>query len=189
MLFSFSLYDAMLQYQTLKQRRVSFEKLITYLNEHAQNKSVYFFTTYISHVYPIIIYTPHTRSASRFPFFWSLPGLVKQAYLPMDNQLQQRLNTDKQSLIHMVAEDLRDKKPALIFIDVLEQKNSLYFTETQWGVTYRTLILIPFNYLNYFQDNQAFNAQWKHYRFLTTLSEPQTNPVYTFDVYTRIDSD
>ncbi len=165
LIFFIPFYDALLRYDLLKKRQVNSEKLIAYINSNAPHQSIYFFTTNIAHAFPIITYSHDTTSSSRFSYFWALPGLLKQSSLPMDNKLQSLLSKDKNFLIDMVADDLSVKKPELVFIDVLDRKNSLG--------------LIPFNYLDYFAENQKFNTVWKNYRYLTTISAS----TYKFSIY------
>ncbi len=167
-LFCVPISNTLYLYDVFKLRKNHYEPLISFINEHAPHQSIYFFTTNIAHTFPVISNSENTTSSSRFSFFWALPGLIKQSYLPMDKGLQTQLQNDKNFLIDMVADDLRVKKPALVFIDSLVHKNSLNF-----GM----LTNISFNYLNYFKENANFRAEWRHYRYLTTISDSISVPI------------
>ena len=156
LIFFMPFYYAFFRYDAFKEQKKDVQNMIAFINTNAPNQSIYFFTTNIAHAFPVISYTQNTHSASRFSFFWALAGLLKQSSLPMDDTLKNQLFKDKYLLVNMVADDLRLKKPMLVFVDDLTQKSGL-------GV-------MPFDYLSYFADNEPFNTIWRDYRYLTTIS-------------------
>lgn len=145
----------------------AYQKLTAFLDNHASNQAVYFFTTNISDAFPVI---PNSQSisGSRFSFFWSLPGLVKQSFLPMDFKHHAQLLKDKNFLIDMIVDDIENNKPKLVFIDSLNHKNSMLNID---NVQDKLVInYISFNYLDYFSNNKRFSDTWKNFHYLNTIS-------------------
>lgn len=140
--------------------------LVNYINDHIPQKSYYFFTTDIPHVME-----QRAQNASRFSFFWMLPGLVKKSYHFKDKESYEQNNNDKKFFVDMVAEDLATKKPEWVFVDNSPKKSYLI-----WRISNR-IIPISFNYLTYFGDNQKFKDAWQHYRYLTTIKSFNSTPV------------
>lgn len=162
--FAFPVYLTSIDYSHSISRKEKLMPLVTFLQAHAKNKSVYFFSTTITHMFPSIDYAEST-SASRLPFFLSLPGLLKQTRnTPFASQQIQ----DRDYFLKMVAEDLRKNKPEFVFIDASENKAHL-------GT-------IQFDYLNYFLKNAEFKKEWPEYSYFTTL---ESVPTYKFIVYRR----
>lgn len=186
-IFLFPFFQLFAVYNAFHKEKGLYEKLITYIDKNAAHQSVYFFTTNIANAFPTITYSKNTISGSRFSFFWALPGLVKQSYLPMDQALQVQLNKDKNFQIDMVTKDLVNNKPKLVFVDVANRKNSLVWTEFTKSKS------ISFEYLNYFRQNHQFNNAWKKYHYVTTLSENSINNInpfrYQFEFLQKIPKD
>lgn len=193
------IFMMVVQYHLYGTMKDNFREIANFIDKQAANTPVYFFTTEISHAFPVITYSSAT-SASRFSHFWTLGGLVKQSYLPTNERLKQQQLKDKNYLIDMVSEDIRVKQPKLIFIDVGKMKNKFSFakTDNQWSEQAYSLKYFDFDYLDYFLQNQNFKKVWRSYRYLTTLKEnplPHENMLntlfssykpYEFAVYERI---
>jgi hypothetical protein len=147
--------------------------ILAYLKSQAKNHSVYLFSSCSSRLFPLVDYA-QASSASRFPFFWMMPGLLNQTNLKTNAQLLQRIK-DKNLLIDMVTEDLKTQKPDYVFVDVSKFKEN---------------IPSSFQILPYFLSSQNFQVEWKNYRFITKISENMNKNVrknYQFDfaVYQR----
>lgn len=174
-------------YSVIKKNQ--YAKLTEYINQHAAGQRVYFMTTEIEYIYPTLIHSK-AESASRFSYFWALGGMVKQAYLPMNDVLKQQLLQDKQYFINMVSDDIRLKQPKLIFIDTSEIKNNLYFSGAEHLTHPLDSYNLLFNYLDYFSENVNFRTIFSSYRYLTSLvgngGSYTQYPLYQFDVYERV---
>ncbi len=142
-----------------KNNKKYYEGMVNYINNHIPQKSYYFFTTNIPN-----FMEHHATNASRFSFFWFLPGLVKESYYLKDKKTYDEYHRNKKFFVDMVAEDLAIKKPEWVFVDNLAVKSYLFWR------THHMLIPISFNYLTYFDDNKNFKEVWKHYRYLTTIT-------------------
>jgi hypothetical protein len=151
--------------------------LITFLENNALHRSIYFFSTEF-YAYPIVDYVDVT-SASRFPFIWILPGIFKSR-LPTDTQIIK----DKNFLINMISEDLNKNKPFLVFVDIRKLKPCMSIPKM---INHKiNLTIINFDYLNYFLSNNNFREAWKKYRYLTKLTIKDNAKTDEFDVYRRI---
>ena len=150
---------------------------------------MYFFTTEIEHVFPIVSYT-HATSSSRFSHFWMLAGMIKKA------QLTGKMSPDKDFLIELLSADIQKEAPRLIFVDSSRKKHKFLFYVIQEFQPLKSYF--EFDYLKYFSSNQTFRKAWGSYRYLTTIKEspefhenilkklyPSYNP-YQFDVYEHI---
>lgn len=183
LIFLLPYYITYSDYCSFKNQLVAFEGLKKYLNQNAAGNSVYFFVTNPA-VFPTIKGSNNVTSASRFSFFWSLPGMIKQSYFPMDEKIKKILNKDKNYLIDMISEDLITKKPKYVFVDALDKKASLYFI----NLKQKNISYIPFDYISYFKSSADFNKAWASYHYVTTLTG-YTNqfsyPLYKFSVYQR----
>lgn len=164
LMFLLPYFDSLLRYEMMTDNKRDYQQLVDYMDKKAQHESVYFFTTNIAHAFPVVSYSKSTTSASRFSFFWALPGLVHQTYMGgADNEQHEK---DKNFLIDKVTEDIAAVKPKLVFIDALTQKNTLRF----WDPSTLVITFFPFDYLKYFNKNQKFQQIWQNYRYLTTLT-------------------
>lgn len=178
LIFLLPSYEAFVVFNYSKRSKDNYQKLITYINQNARDQSVYFFTTDISHAFPTIIYADNTQSASRFSFFWALPGLLKRPHLPINPIQLEQLQNDKNFLIDMVSEDLNNKKPSLIFVDNLDKKNSLVFYGKSAGLENSKPHYFYFDYLPYFSENKKFVNAWKNYHYVTTLTVNYDQKIY-----------
>jgi len=141
-----------------KNNKKDFVKLVNYINDNIPQKSYYFISTTIPNFLEF-----KANNASRFSFYWLLPGLVKQTYQFQDNETYKQYQKDKKFFIDMVAEDLAIKKPEWIFVDKSTLKSYLF-----WRTVDR-VIPVPFDYLIYFNDNEKFKDVWKNYRYSSNI--------------------
>jgi hypothetical protein len=166
LLFLAPLREFMIRVHFYAENTAVSNKLIADVNHLANGQSVYFFTSNLYHVFPIMTYADNTHSVSRFSYFWALPGLVKQSYLPMDKKLYDQYISDKNLMVDMVAEDLVLKKPNYVFVDVLDHKSAIEG---------------KFDYIQYFSTNSHFNHAWQKYHYLKTIADQH----YRFNIYAR----
>lgn len=172
---STTLYMNYLQKMDAKKKTIP---LITFLQAHAQQKKIYFFTTNIPDVYPAIQMCRNIQSASRFSAFWMLPGMIKS------KGLSTQLTQDKKFLINMIAQDLITQRPDLILIDVTPEKNQLFEISLKNHTLSTTVI--PFDYLAYFSKNLSFQRAWKAYHYREKLVIPSIfSTSRTFNIYQR----
>jgi hypothetical protein len=139
------------------------EKIVSFLKNTSVNKSVYIFSTETLYTFPGVDYAKW-KNASRFPFFWMLPGLLKEE--KMAGEIPQ-IRQDKALLINMIAEDMEKDKPELIFIDT----------------KHKFLPAGHFNYADYFFNNAKMRPIWGQYEYLTTIKDM---PFYNLKVYRRV---
>ncbi|HEU5280377.1 MAG TPA: hypothetical protein VFU82_00090 [Gammaproteobacteria bacterium] len=153
---------------TIYERAVTYQKntrpLLAYMNQHFSNKTLYLFSSRGNTVFPLIDYADvKVTSVSRFPFFWMMPGLVKQ--LNTDPKGAYLKNRDY--LINAITADLITNKPDYVFVDVSNKKGNL---------------LYPFEYLPYFSKNPAFVKAWQPYEYVTRLDGQPLRFDYTYHV-------
>lgn len=170
--FAFPFYDRVILYQTRLKFDKGYSDLIAFTDKHALHKSIYFLSTGFEH-FPIVDFCKDTKTAMRMPFFWMLPAMLKQK-TPSDHYIQ-----DKHFLTQLVAEDLRNKKPYLVFVDVSASKPFLY--------AYHAKKFIDFNFLTYFLTDNDFKSEWTHYRYFTSVSI--NSGTKQFSVYHRDDEE
>lgn len=185
LLFSFPAYVLSGFYIRFVMVKQGMENLITYIKVNANHQSVYFFTTDIKYVFPVLQYAGDVRSSSRFSHFFGLGGMIKQPYMSVRQDRKQR-ESDNQFLIEMVAEDLREKKPQYVFVDMSRNKLGFAVFHNIKGEIKKESI--PFDYLNNFSRNEHFKDAWKHYHYVTTLVGAKSKLVdvdYNFQVYKR----
>lgn len=137
--------------------------LISFIQNHAENQPIYFFTTTTTYEFPMIDYT-RAYPASRYAFLGWIPGLLKREQLSQDSHIIE----DKNYYIDVVAEELTINKPKYVFIDEKKIKSNIENYD--------------FDYLKYFSNNEKFNQAWKEYHYVTTLHEDRS---YDFSVYER----
>lgn len=153
---------------TIYERALTYKEntlpLLAYMNQHFSNKTLYLFSSRGNTVFPLIDYADvKVTSVSRFPFFWMMPGLVKQ--LNTDPTAAYLKNRD--DLINAITADLMTNKPDYVFVDVSDKKGNL---------------LYPFEYLPYFSKNPAFVKAWQPYRYVTRLDGQPLRFDYTYHI-------
>lgn len=95
-------------------------------------------------------------AAMRYHTLWPLPGLV--------GKVGEKYVLLKDKIRTQVAEDLAAQRPALILIDVSEDKK--YFPRDDHGKT-------SFDYLEFFSQSEAFRAAFSHYASCGTFAYQQ----------------
>lgn len=139
--------------------------LTTFINKRGQHQSIYVFSAAIFYTFPTIFYANAT-TAQRFDQLWPVLGFSKRLN---EKTLPLPYHKDKQFFVNMVAEDLHNNKPDLVFIDNGH------------------ILGGNFDYITFFSENAYFRKEWKSYRYLTTLSLGKMNMVDTnMPVYERI---
>jgi hypothetical protein len=131
---------------------------ISFLHENADNKSIYIVAATSVYEYPAVDYAGAVP-VSRFGFMGWVPGV-----LGSDNPLAP---TIKNYFVDLIATDLNEKKPSIVFVDTRQKKPYLEKYP-------------KFDYISYFSKNDHFREAWKSYRYTTHLS---VKNIYEFDVY------
>lgn len=144
---------------TVYQRALSYKRntvpLLQYMNSHFANASLYLLSSRGNTVFPLVDYASvKITPVSRYPFFWMMPGLVKQYHTNPNTFDYASYVKNRDDLIMRVTEDLEKQKPDYVFVDVSDKKMNL---------------LYPFDYLAYFSQNPAFVKAWQPYVFVTRL--------------------
>ncbi|CDZ77779.1 hypothetical protein BN59_02069 [Legionella massiliensis] len=129
------------------------------------NNAVYALTT-AAPFFPASYYIP-IKVSTRFSSFWMLPSMVKWSYMAKTGISQEQRERDVKFLGDMVAQDLRTIKPGLVFVDVSPKKWLFQWIQKVGFLQYRYKYL-PFNYLDFFSQNQQFNREWKNYYYYKT---------------------
>ncbi len=179
------------EFETSFYHKENLSPLIDFLDHQGKQKSIYFLTPMMEYIYPVINYS-NNQVASKFEFPLGLSGIMKQYNLPFDPFRSPYQEEDENFLIDMIADDLNQKKPDLIFIDAKNQKKLTTIPckkDSVWrkqnGVLQERLK--SFDYIYCFSKNARFKSAWTNYRYMTTVK--QTNPKsfqYQFYVYKRI---
>ena len=166
------------RYAMSHNQKIMLQDFNHHLEKYIASRSVYVFATeYIlatdsAFSFSIGLKEMNVKNVSRFPFFWMIPGLIKQNYLFLDAAHQEQNIKDKNFLIGMIAEDLNITKPHIVLIDTNDQKHRLQN--------------INFNYLAYFSHNAAFREAWTKYHYVTQLEyHGYLRTIYRFAVYQR----
>lgn len=140
--------------------------LLPFVNKYAARQPIYMFSTTMDS-YPLVDYA-HIDNASRFSFFWMIPGMIKQAAFSSNPKLNRQLNKDKDFLTQMVAEDMNRYKPKLVFVDISRHKNAMNY--------------VDINFLDYFNQNAQFKIAWAPYHYLSTITIKSDNLFLDRDV-------
>lgn len=175
--FYVPIYISYIHYRISQQLQPIYYSLVNYINEHAADSSIYFFSTNLSNSYPILYYTNNSTSASRFSGFWMLSGLIKNSYLNSDLIQNKQQISDEHFLMKMVTDDINKKKPQLIFVDTLENKPMLFYDQKIGLLSYKKKY-ITFDFLTYFKKHTEFNAIFKQYKYKTTIHEETQSRIY-----------
>jgi hypothetical protein len=157
-----SVYHTGLQY-----KRYTLNKLIDFIHTLPPHQSIYVFSTGIHYTFPLASYTD-VDVVQRFDALWMVRGFVKQIIKENREVVQDNIknNTSKMFIVNIIVDDLRKRKPDLIFVET----------------NYQGQRTIGFNYLQYFLKNDAFQVVWKNYHYLATVEQPGT---FKLDVYQR----
>lgn len=164
--FAFIFYYSDMRYKAASRSQISTNKFITFVQQNSKYHSIYVFSDRPAFTFFVVDYA-NVHYASRFPFFWMIPGLIRQ-----DNNTQHQ--SDKNLLMDMIIDDLNHNKPDLIFVDVSHYK-------FKWRLTH-------YQYIADFSQKETFRAAFNHYQYLTTLdfgNNLDEAPLYQFAVYER----
>ncbi len=170
MIFAFPVYNRYLIYlQGVSYKETILNKLITFKDSNAPQQSIYVFSRLGNIGSPLFYYT-HSTLAQRFDCLWMVSGFVKQLKFD-DNSLRNyiRSNKDSHFFLNMITDDLKNKKPELVFVDITK---SNILIDGQFS---------HFDYLNHFLENAEFRKEWLRYRYKATLEVGRTK----FEVFTR----
>ncbi len=138
-------------------------EVVKFLESNANHKPVYVFSTETFYTFPGLDYAK-LPNASRFPFFWMLPGMIKGEHNP---KLRTQIQQDKKLLIDMIAADISRNKPELILVDI----------------NYKFMPPSDFNYIDYFFNNPIMQPIWRHYTYWQTIKEDN---FFNFQIYRRL---
>jgi len=120
--------------------------MITFINQHADHKRIYFLSTGIE-MYPYVDYTTGILE-SRFSQLILLGGI-----LTLGNK------HDLDFFNHLVIDDIKRLQPHLIFIN-----------EKDYGFSKDSKLSHRIDYLKHFSQDPTFHTLWKKYHYLTQVS-------------------
>lgn len=166
-IFSYPIIFSLIFYSNAMYYKKNEEKLINFLSLNTKHKSVYFFATNLVHILPAINYA-ESDYVSRFSHFAIYPGLINQEKHYSQNSLPIELIQDKQFFTNLVVEDLENKKPEYVFVDVTPYYP--YFTSA-----------FP-EYLRFFSASKEFKSIWKNYKYVATITESTQNTTNPTDI-------
>ena len=169
-IFSIPVYVFYDNYQLALSTKRDGATLVDYLKKVTQKKSLLFMTMLNRSFYSAVSEIGVIPSSRFLHPFW-IPGVVKQS-LKKTDQLTEKASHLKRFVDQLFIEDIKNRKPAFIFVDVNEYKG--LFGD------------IPFNFLDYFLQYKAFANEWKHYRYLENIHHSSTAPanLYLWALYT-----
>lgn len=177
LIFSFPVYVVKNMYGlgvSYKEKILS--SLIHFMDTQPPKQSIYVFSVMANYSAPLTDYI-NANSVERFDCLWMVGDLARQLKMSSPSQLHQFIknNTDERFFLNMIAEDIHDKKPDLIFVDTRNNNITLNGRDTS------------FDLLGYFLDNTKLHNEWQSYRYLTTLSGGTPYSYnYRLQVYKRI---
>lgn len=133
------------------------ELMAPIVREHAAGSAIFILTTNVYAGFPLVNYAGVGWS-SRFPALWLLPGLERARRapagpIPADRRIL--LDQIEDFLIDAVVSDLRKRPPAVVIVDMREDK--AYFRG------------LRFDYLAYFTKDPRFAEIWSRYEMLKDL--------------------
>lgn len=161
-------------YQRAYNYKINTQPLLQFMNTHFSKASLYLLSSRGNTVFPLVDYAKvEVTPVSRYPFFWMMPGLVKQYHTDPKKFNYAAYIKNRDDLITRVTQDLQTQKPDYVFVDVSRKKGNL---------------LYPFDYLAYFSQNPAFAKAWQSYAYLTRLDGQPLRFDYTYHiaVYQRL---
>lgn len=133
--------------------------VVSFLRKTEQNREVYFFSTQATYFFSSLeIAGAHHQS--RFEFLLWMRNYHNKQYVKQRTSQQKK---DADYLTGLLAEDLIQHKPDLIFVDESTE----------------------IDYLHFLNKNTSFQTAWKKYYFLCSAEEKN---MYHFNVYARAQS-
>lgn len=155
-------------YQRAVTYKVNTRPIVDFMNRYLANRSIYLFSSRGNTVFPLIDYAAvKVDSVSRFPFFWMMPGLVKQIHSNLRGPDEVTYLKNRDLLIDNIATDIEENKPDYVFVDVSIKKGNLRY---------------PFEYLPYFIENAKFAKAWQSYEYMTRLDGRPLRFDYTYHI-------
>lgn len=177
LIFSFPVYVVKNMYGlgvAYKEKILS--SLIHFMNTQPPKQSIYVFSVMANYSAPLTDYM-NANSVERFDCLWMVGDLAQQLKIGSPDLLHQYIknNKDERFFLNMVAEDIQDKKPDLIFVDARNKNITLNGHDAY------------FDLLSYFLDNPKLRHEWQHYYYLTTIAAGSPYSYnYRLQVYKRI---
>ncbi len=166
-LFIFPVYYTYFLYQVALTNKENQQPVITFLQQHAKNQPVYFFSALANAAFPTVEYAD-ARMISHIASLGWVTGITNQLKQPITNQRRQQLLAMQALFMTALINDIQQQKPLFIFID--DSKNKPY------------LYNISFDYLTYFLRDPRFQRAWQPYVYFTTLT---SGDAFQYDVYRR----
>ncbi len=134
--------------------RMTTRNLIKFVKKHAQNKSIYLFSTSVAHSFPLVNYT-NTYWASRFNCLWFLPALYPHDYRPQRYHNKSEMNYIEQYIFTTTISDLQENKPELIIVNTSPMKQGFKGRD--------------FNFIKYFSQDNHFKRFFDRYQKIGKL--------------------
>src|SRR3989344_1989377 len=94
------------------------------------------------------------ESASRFPDFWMIAGIVQLSHQSLNREKKGLLNQQADQIRQWVVEDFEHHAPCIVLIDI--QKPNYLINDP------------AFQYLDFLTQNASFAALWKRYHYQIT---------------------
>jgi hypothetical protein len=119
--------------------------IIKYLNQHANNRSIFVFSTNLRISFELIDQYTHSKIIGRFPGLWFLPSLFNKPHTNTDYKIK---------FTRMIVADIKNNKPDILLVDTDKKKAHLR----------------NFDYIKYFSQAPSFRAIIKKYNYQTTIN-------------------
>lgn len=161
----FMVYQRATAFMALKRGPNTTTQLIQYAKQHAKGGSLMLVSSYSPPGQIVPVYSG-VKSASRFPDFWPVPGILRLALDEKTTLQEHEIKHDKHFVLDAMAQDMKNNSPVLVFIDT--SPNPLYFPKG-----------VRFNYLTFFNQSPAFKKLLRSYEFQTKIGR--------FAVYRKVD--
>ena len=177
LVFSFPVYTIQNTYWTgIFYKENVLDTLIKFIETQPPRQSIYVLSSVINYNAPLMDYI-NVEYAGRFDCLWMINGFAKQA-LSVSPDTAHSLNIknkDAAFFLDMLAEDIHDHKPGLIFVDI-KDKNTIINGRPAF-----------FDILSYFLESPKFRDEWQHYSYSTTISSGDPYAYnYKLQVYKRM---
>lgn len=134
--------------------RKATQTLIDFVKKHAQNESIFLFSTSVSPSFPLVNYT-NTYWASRFNCLWFLPALYPHNYKPQRYHDKSEMNYIEQYIFTTTISDLQQNKPKLIIVNTSPMKQGFKGRD--------------FDFIKYFSQDTHFKKFIDRYRKIGKL--------------------
>lgn len=139
--------------------------LICFLHKTAQHHGIYFLSAHTAYLLSAA-YDARIQSPAHFEFLLWMRDYDNALFLKNRTPLMKK---DADYLAGLVAEDLNDHQPNLVFVDVgyatIENEQRRYI-----------------HYLHFLMQNRAFQKAWRQYHYVLSIRKKNQ---YHFDLYAR----